>query len=130
MSDGGGDGTTGGGRGGTGDKGKATPLYRVRFASGDKLYELYARSVRQGELYGFVVIEDLVFGANAGIVLDPSEERLKSEFAGVSRTFVPMHAVVRIDQVEKRGPAKIVELDGKVARFPSPIYTPDRTSDS
>ena len=117
---------------------KARPLYRVRFVSADKLYELYAHGVSQGELYGFVVVEDLVFGSNAGIVVDPSEERLKSEFAGVTRTFVPMHAIVRIDQVEKRGPAKIVELDGRseggsrgggVTRFPSPIYTPGKTTD-
>ena len=101
-------------------------LYRVRFASGDKLYELYARRVAQGELYGFVSIEDFVFDTHAGVVVDPAEERLKSEFGGVRRTHVPMHAVVRIDEVEKRGKARIVELDGKVTRLPSPIYTPER----
>ena len=109
---------------------KDRPLYRIRFASADKLYELYAHGVHQGELYGFVVLEDIVFGTHAGLVVDPTEERLKKEFAGVKRTFVPMHAIVRIDEVEKRGTAKIVELDGKIARFPSPVYTPDRTSDS
>ena len=98
-------------------------LYRVRFASGDKLCELYARSVSQGELYGFVVVEELVFDSGSGLVVDPSEEKLKSEFAGVRRTHLPMHAIARIDEVDRRGKARIVDLDGNVARFPSPVYT-------
>lgn len=102
-------------------------LYRVRFISQDKLYEVYARSVYQGDLYGFVILEDLVFGSNTTVVVDPSEEKLKSEFEGVSQTIIPMHSVIRIDAVEKRGTAKISELSGNVAQFPSPIYTPKGT---
>jgi len=40
-----------------------------------------------------------------------------------------MHSIIRIDMVEKRGVSKVVELDGNVAQFPSPIYTPGRTPD-
>ena len=32
-------------------------------------------------MYGFVVIEDIVFGKNTSLVVDPSEEKLKTEFA-------------------------------------------------
>lgn len=99
-------------------------LYRIKFISQDKIYEVYAREVYQGDLYGFVVIENLVFDENSGLVVDPSEEKLKSEFDGVRQTIVPMHSVIRIDEVEKRGTAKIADVDGKVAHFPSPIYTP------
>lgn len=108
--------------------GEKKRLYRVRFASGSELYEIYARAVYQGDLYGFVVVEDLVFGSRAGIVVDPSEERVKREFEGVPRTLVPMHAIVRIDEVERRGTAKVAALDGKVARFPAavPPHLPDR----
>lgn len=102
-------------------------LYRVRFISQDKIYEVYVREVYQGDMYGFVVLEDFVFGENATLVVDPSEEKLKSEFEGVQQTIIPMHSVIRIDAVEKRGTAKIAEIDGKVAQFPSPIYTPKST---
>jgi hypothetical protein len=34
-----------------------------------------------------------------------------------------MHSVLRIDEVEKQGTAKITELSDKVAQFPNPIYT-------
>lgn len=105
-------------------------LYRVRFISQDKVFEIYAREVYQGDLYGFVVIEELVFDTNTTVVVDPGEEKLKSEFEGVSQTIIPMHSIVRIDQVEKRGTAKVVELKGNVAQFPSPIYTPRSTPDS
>jgi len=99
-------------------------LFRVKFVSQDKIYEIYARDVYQGDLYGFVVIEELVFGENTGLVVDPSEEKLKSEFEGVRQTIVPMHSVIRIDEVEKRGTAKMADIDGNVTQFPSPIYTP------
>ena len=60
------------------------------------------------------------------LVVDPSEERLQREFEGVRRTFIPIHSVVRIDEVQKQGTAKILEEgDGNNIRsFPVPIYTP------
>ncbi len=99
-------------------------LYRVRFFSQDKIYEIYAREVFQGELYGFVVLEDLVFDANTTLVVDPSEEKLKSEFEGVRQTVVPMHSIIRIDEVAKKGTSKITDVKGNVSQFPSPVYTP------
>ena len=71
--------------------------------------------------------EGLLFGEKTTVVVDPSEERLQNEFAGVARTYIPMHAVIRIDEVEKRGVSKIhavEDKEGKVHRLPSAIYTP------
>ena len=99
-------------------------LYRVRFINNDKVFEVYARSVYQGDLYGFVVIEELVFDSKKTVVVDPSEEKLKTEFEGVKQTIIPMHSVVRIDVVEKRGTAVIVDLKNNVSHLRSPIYTP------
>lgn len=102
-------------------------LYRVRFINNDKMFEIYARSVYQGDLYGFVVIEELVFDTSTTIVVDPAEEKLKTEFEGVKQTIIPMHSIVRIDAVEKRGKAEIVELKSNVTHLQSPIYTPGGT---
>jgi len=99
-------------------------VYRVRFINQDKIYELYASDVFQGELYGFVVLEGLMFDAHTTVVVDPSEEKLKTEFDGVAQTMIPMHAVIRIDEVEKRGTPKVADVAGNVSQFPSPIYTP------
>lgn len=102
-------------------------VYRIVFHNQGKLYELHARHVSHGEIYGFVEVADIIFGERTAVVVDPSEERLKSEFEGVKRTFVPLHAVIRIDEVSKEGANKIVaagEGDSNVTPFPMPMYTP------
>ena len=99
-------------------------IYRVLFQNQGQVYEVYARNIYQSELYGFVEIEDYTFSNKSQVVIDPSEERLRSEFEGVKRSFVPMHAVIRIDEVEKEGVAKITASDGsKVTPFPMPVPT-------
>jgi hypothetical protein len=78
-------------------------IYKVLFASQGKIYEIYAREVGHGSLFGFVEVEQLVFGERSAVVVDPSEERIKSEFAGVKRT-------------KAEG--------GNVAQFPMPMFAP------
>ncbi len=105
----------------------AKHVYRIVFHNQGKLYELHARHVSHGEIYGFVEVADIIFGGRTAVVVDPAEERLKSEFDGVKRTFVPMHAVIRIDEVEKEGVNKIVPVGdntSNVTPFPVPMYTP------
>lgn len=106
-------------------------VYKVMFLNQGKVYELYAKAVRQGELYGFVEIEGLLFGSGHSMLVDPAEEKLKGEFEGVNRSSIPIHAVIRIDEVEKEGQSKIHEVSDKnnVTPFPSPLYTPDKGSD-
>lgn len=101
-------------------------IYRVIFINQGKVYQLHARAVSQPALYGFLEVGDFVFGESGGVVIDPSEERLKSEFESVKSTWIPLHAVIRVDEVEKEGANKISALSGdsNVATFPSPIYTP------
>ena len=103
----------------------AKPLYRIVFLSQGQVYEVYARHVGHGALFGFVEVEQLVFGKRSSVVVDPSEEKIKAEFAGVKRTYLPLHSVIRIDEVEKEGTSKISRLEGSnVAQFPVPVYTP------
>jgi hypothetical protein len=106
-------------------------VFRVTFVNQGKVYEVYARRVVQGELYGFVEIQELLFEESSTVLVDPSTERLKTEFKGVSRTLVPIHAVVRIDEVEKEGQGKIHDLGDKsnVAVFPGALYSPRRDAD-
>lgn len=109
----------------------ARHLYKISFVNQGKVYEIYARNVTQGTLFGFIEVERLVFGERSTVVLDPSEERIKTEFAGVRRTFLPMHSILRIDEVEKQGVSKITTAEpGNVTPFPMPIYTPGGSGDS
>ena len=44
------------------------------------------------------------------MIVDPSDEKLKSEFAGVKRTYIPLHAIVHIDKVKKKATQKSIRL--------------------
>ena len=98
-------------------------IFRVSFHNNGKVYQLYAQRVQQGELYGFIEISELLFDEHTWVVIDPAEERLKDEFSGVQRLLLPMHAVIRIEEVEKRGQNKILDIDGSISNitpFPMP----------
>jgi len=103
----------------------ASHIFHVVFVNQGKVYEIYARKVSHGELFGFIEVEELLFGERSSVVLDPSEERIKSEFEGVKRTFLPMHSILRIDEVKKHGVSKIsvLESGANVAQFPIPLYS-------
>ncbi len=103
----------------------ASHIFKVVFANQGKVYEIYAKKVSHGALWGFVEVEELVFGEKSTVVVDPAEERVKAEFEGVKRTYLPMHSIVRIDEVRKQGISKVSSAEGgNVAQFPMPIYTP------
>lgn len=104
----------------------AEPIYRVVFLNQSEIYEIYVKNVYQSDLYGFLEVEGFLFGERTQMVVDPSEERLKSQFSEVSRSYIPMHAVVRVDEVEKEGVGKITELagGGNVTQFPGFPYGP------
>jgi hypothetical protein len=96
------------------------------FVNQGKVYEVYARKVSQGRLFGFIEVEDLTLGERSAVLLDPAEERIKSEFEGVKCTMLPMHSILRIDVVKKQGVSKISALEGggNVAQFPMGLYQP------
>jgi hypothetical protein len=101
----------------------ASHIFRIVFVNQGKVYEIYARKVSHGGLLGFVEVEELVFGERSTVVLDPGEERIKAEFAGVKRSYLPLHSVLRIDEVRKQGVSKISALEGgNVAQFPVNLF--------
>lgn len=103
-------------------------IFRISFINQGKVYQLHAESVHQADMYGFVTIAGLIFGETTSLVVDPAEEKLQAEFADVKQVTIPMHAVIRIDEVEKRGQNKILDLDDNtnVTAFPSNFYSPDK----
>ncbi|HTX23240.1 MAG TPA: DUF1820 family protein [Steroidobacteraceae bacterium] len=102
----------------------ASHIFKVLFVNQGKVYEIYARKVSHGGLFGFVEVEELVFGERSSVVVDPTEERIKNEFSGVKRSYLPLHSVLRIDEVRKQGVSKITTLEGaNIAQFPMPVYS-------
>ena len=95
----------------------SSEIYKITFLNKGKVYEVFAKQVYQSDLYGFIEIEDFVFDERSQVVVDPSEEKLKAEFSGVKRSFIPIQAVIRIDEVEKSGTSKISSGDN-ITPFP------------
>ena len=100
-------------------------IFKVIFHNQGKVFEIYARKVGHGAMFGFIEVEELIFGERSSVVVDPSEEKIQVEFAGVKRTYLPLHSVIRIDEVRKSGVSKVSAVDSSnVTPFPFPVYTP------
>ena len=110
--------------------------YRVSFYNEGKVFELYVRNVSSSNLFGFVELEDIIFGEKSKILIDPGEESLRTEFANTKRSFIPMHSLIRIDEMQKEVDPKprVLPLESKEGSKVqkkykpgpqlSPIYTP------
>lgn len=99
------------------------PLYKISFLNAGRVYELYARHVGSSHLWGFTEVAELEFDAREGVVIDPTEERLRDEFAGTRRLHLPMQSVIRVEEVERRGQLSIRDAatgERVVTPFPLP----------
>jgi hypothetical protein len=85
----------------------ATPLYKISFLNHGRVYELYARRVASSSLWGFTEVAELVFDLNDGLVIDPTEERLRDEFGHTRVLHLPMQSVLRVEEVEQKGKSAI-----------------------
>ncbi len=102
----------------------AKPIYRVVFHQQEEVWELYAREIFQSDLWGFIEVEEFVFEDDSKLVVDPSSDKLRRTFEGVIRSYLPLNAIVRIDEVEREGPPRAVKSEGRVTEFPRPFAPP------
>jgi hypothetical protein len=102
-------------------------MFKVAFLNQVKVYELYCNKVSGSDLsYGFIELSDLVFEGEDSVVIDPTEERMREEFADVEVLHIPMHAVIRVEQVKKRGPCVIRDSKSGEKVTPLPLDGPRR----
>ena len=98
-------------------------LYKVTFLNHGRIYELYARRVTGSSLWGFTEVSELVFDINDGVVIDPTEERLRDEFGDTRVLHLPMQSIVRVEEVEKKGQSAMRDAatgEAVVTPFPLP----------
>ena len=48
----------------------ASHIFKVLFVNQGKVYEIYARKVSQGRLFGFIDVEELTFGQRSAVLLE------------------------------------------------------------
>jgi len=66
-------------------------LYKVIYYDIDKVHEIYAKTINDANMYGFVEVGEIVFEDNS-VIIDPAEDRLKDEFNNVKTTYIPQQA--------------------------------------
>jgi hypothetical protein len=101
----------------------AKTLYKITFVNHGNIYTLYARHVNSGSLWGFTEVVDLVFDVHEGLLIDPTEERLRIEFGDTKVLHLPMQSIVRIEEVERKGQSAIRDAasgENVVSPFPMP----------
>ncbi|MDF1796243.1 MAG: DUF1820 family protein [Coxiellaceae bacterium] len=106
-------------------------MYKVVFTQFEKVYEVYAKYISEDTLMGFIEVDELVFSDTSTVVVDPAEEKLKLEFKGVKRSYIPMHAILRIDEVRDQGAARIRDKEGQntnVAHIHGGGFDPEASS--
>jgi hypothetical protein len=93
-------------------KSRERSYYRVTFTSDRELYQVCARHVSPSDLYGLIELGGFIFPEQR-LVYNPGEERLRREFEGIRRTWLPIHAIVRIDEIaeSRETEVKIIPLE-------------------
>jgi hypothetical protein len=49
------------------------PVYKVIFQNGSQVFEVFARQIYQSDMWGFIEVEEFVFGERSQILVDPGE---------------------------------------------------------
>jgi hypothetical protein len=102
-------------------------LFRIAFLNHGKVYELFCTGVSTSNLLGFVEARGLQFEEKDSLVIDPTEEKMRDEFEGVEVLHLPMHSVLRVEQVRKKGQAVIRDRESGEKVTPFPVQPGGRT---
>jgi len=103
-------------------------LYKIIFLNQGKVYELFSEGVTSSGLWGFIEVSDLVFESGEGLVVDPTEERMRQEFADAQVLHLPIQTVLRIEEVAKRGKCLIRDRESGEKVTPFPVSPTNRSS--
>jgi hypothetical protein len=103
------------------------PLYKIIFLNQGKVYELYSEGVTSSGLWGFIEVSDLVFETGEGLVVDPTEEKMRQEFESARVLHLPIQSVLRVEEVEKRGQCLIRDRKSGEKVTPFPVSPPNRS---
>ena len=97
------------------------PTYKVIFLNQGQVYEMYAKQIFQSDLWGFLEVEEFVFGERTQVVVDPSEEKLKAQFDGVVKYDLETGTLVgdrmRIKTPKPATPEAVADVVDQIVRL-------------
>ena len=103
------------------------PLYKIIFFNQGKVYEIFSEGVSSSGLWGFIEVSNLVFETGEGLVVDPTEEKMRQEFEHAKVLHLPIQSVVRVEEVAMRGKCLIRDRESGEKVTPFPISPPNRS---
>jgi hypothetical protein len=103
-------------------------LYKIVFLNNGKVYELFSEQVSSSGLWGFVEVSNLVFDTSDGLVVDPTEEKMRQEFEHAKVLHLPIQSVFRVEEVKKRGACLIRDRESGEKVTPFPLTPPNRST--
>ena len=106
---------------------KDKKIYKIIFIQLGEIYEIFAKQIFQSDMYGFLEVEEFIFANDDQLVVDPSSEKLKTEFNKVKRSYIPIGSIQRIDEVVESGEAIIIKTSSQVSPFPLNIQPAKKT---
>ena len=102
---------------------KSDTVYRVTYAKGREkdaaVYELYALQAGQSDMLGFIEVSEFVTPRSESKIIRPDIDRAEREFEGVTRSFIPIADIRRIDAIPadqikvEESPLRVVEFKAK-----------------
>jgi hypothetical protein len=80
-------------------------VYRTVFTHLDQVYTVYSQGLSEETLVGFIELDSIIEVKQEVILSTESQEMHQlfiKQLASIKRTYVPMHAVVRIDEMTRK----------------------------
>lgn len=88
---------------------KNDKYYKVQFYDSKKeIMTFFAKKLNPSSFLGLIEVSEILF-MDSEIIINPDDEKVRKEFNGVSKTFLPLNTIVRIDEIDQnRG--KVLKL--------------------
>jgi|GEM_PF-3381178 len=80
-------------------------VYRTVFTHLDQVYTLYSQGISEETLVGFIEVDGILSMAQDIVMSTENQEAhevFRQQLQSIKRTYVPMHAVVRIDEMTRK----------------------------
>lgn len=92
------------------------PLYKVKFLQQNEVVELVVRYISEESLMGFIELEEIVF--QSGKETHFTRDEYKEEFSGLDRCYLPLHTLLRIDELNNSSSSSTKDKVDNVRRLP------------
>jgi len=86
-------------------------LFKIIFVDEDKkIQTIHSSKLNPSSFLGLVEISDIVFLDKSEIIIAPDDGDLKNKFKNVERSYIPLNAIVRIDEVTIEKETPVIRL--------------------